>query len=200
MAYKLQSSWVQGVNTLESKRRRCTLKSAMGCTVFIVVAVLFWATNLVKWNTDVVYFLPETSDLTRPPGREIPVPMLHSPEWTERKTHIIDALESACSTHGFSVTTHKSLRVLGAYVHESIFYVCSQKRAFANAKVESLGASHLVCRETYGNSVREMKRPNIKLKAFDLQAMKYVEEEITAPDLVCSISHGVDVVNSNWRI
>ena len=200
MAYKFKNSWVQGVNSLEHKRRRCTLKSAMGCTVCIVIGVLFWATNLVKWNTDVVYFKPETSDLTRPPGREIPVPMLHSPEWKERKEHIVTALESACSTHGYSVTTHKSLRGLGAYVHESIMYVCSTKRAFANAKFEAIGASHIVCRESYGQAVREVKRPNIRLKAFDLNAMKYIEEEITAPDLICSIAHGVDVVNSKWRI
>ena len=172
----------------------------MGCTIFIVVGVLFAATNMVKWNTDIVYVLPITTDLRRPPGAVVPVSVLHSQEWAERKSRIIDALESACYTHGFSVTTHKSLRVLGNYVHESIMYVCSTKRALANVKLTSVGSSYLICRETYGNAVREVKRSNIRMEAFDLKAMKQVTEEITLPDLICSISHGVDVVDSNWRI
>ena len=196
----LRRSWIQGVNTLDTKRRKCSLKSAMGCTVFIVVGVLFAATNMVKWSTDVMYVLPEKSDLQRPPGTVVPVSVLHSQEWAERKTHIIDALESACYTHGFSVTTHKSLRVLGSYVHESILYVCSTKRALANVKLTPVGSSYLLCRETYGQSVREVKRSNFKMEAFDLKAMKQVTEEITAPEFVCSISHGVDVVDSNWRV
>lgn len=196
----LKRSWIQSVNTLDTKRRKCSLKSAMGCTIFIVLSVLFAATNVVKWDTDVVYVLPEKSDLRRPAGTPVPDAVLFSNEWSERKEHIISALESACGTHGFSVTTHKSLRVLGSYVHESILYVCSTNRALANVKLTPIGASYLLCRETYGQSVREVKRANFRMEAFDLRAMTKITEDVTSPDLVCSVSHGVDVINSNWRI
>jgi hypothetical protein len=200
MSKYFQKSWIQGVNTLDNRRRKCTLKAAMGCTLFIVIGVLFAATNMVRWNTEIVYVLPEKNDLLRPPGTEIPTSMLHSPEWAERKDHIVYALKSACSTHGFSVTTHKSLRVLGSYVPESVLYVCSTQRPLANVKLKAVGSSYLLCRETYGQAIREVKRPNYKMSAFDLTRMAYVEEDLRAPDLVCSIAHGVDVINSNWRI
>lgn len=200
MANYFQKSWIQGINSIDHKRRKCSLKSAMGCTVFIVFAILFWGTNMVKWNTDIVYVLPDKSDLSRPAGTEIPRSMLFSPEWSERKDHIVYALQRACSTHGFSVTTHKSLRVLGAYVPESVLYVCSMQRALANVKLEPVGASYLLCRETYGQAVREIKRPNFRMHAFDLHSMTEVEEDLSAPDLICSIAHGVDVIRSNWRI
>ena len=168
--------------------------------MFIVLGVLFAATNMVKWNTEIVYVLPEKADLQRAAGTVIPRSMLYSPDWSERKYHIVNALKQACSTHGFSVTTHKSLRVLGAYVPESILYVCSTQRALANVKLEARGSAYLLCRETYGKAVREVKRPNYKMSAFDLSKMDYIEEQLTAPDLICSIAHGVDVINSNWRI
>jgi hypothetical protein len=200
MSNYFQKSWIQGINTIDHKRRKCSLKSAMGCTLFIVLGVLFAATNMVKWNTEIVYVLPEKADLQRAAGTVIPRSMLYSPDWSERKYHIVNALKQACSTHGFSVTTHKSLRVLGAYVPESILYVCSTQRALANVKLEARGSAYLLCRETYGKAVREVKRPNYKMSAFDLSKMDYIEEQLTAPDLICSIAHGVDVTNSNWRI
>jgi len=200
MSKYLQKSWIQGIHTIDHKRRRCSLKHAISCTMIIVIGVIFAATNMVEWNTNIVYVLPEKSDLYRPAATTIPHTMLHSPEWAERKTHIVHALKTACSTHGFSVTTHKSLRVLNAYVHESVMYVCSLHRALANVKLEPQGAPYLTCRESYGQAVREVKRPSYHMKAFDLTSMVYVEEDITAPELICSIAHGVDVVESNWRI
>ena len=74
------------------------------------------------------------------------------------------------------------------------------QRPLANVKLEPSGSSYLLCRETYGKAVREVKRPNYKMTAFDLNKMDYVQEDLTAPDIICSVAHGVDVINSNWRI
>ncbi len=190
----------ENIHNLDRKRKKCSLQSAMILTFAILGCLLYSATNLVQWDTNVTFTMPTSDDLKRPAGATISQSILHSPEWRERKLHIIAALESGCAYNSFSVTTHKSLRVMNKYVDEGVLYICSTKRAYVNMKITPSSNAHILCRESYGKATREVRRGKFKFSAFDLTSMVHVEDTIQSPDLICSLGHGFDLVQSNWHI
>ena len=194
------SLWRENINTIDRRRRKCSLQSAIFLTVGVVLAVLFAATNIVQWDTDITFTMPVSSDLNRPAGVEVSEFIMNTPEWQERKEHIIEALSSGCNFNSFSVTTHKNLRVMGSYVPEGIFYVCSTQKAYINVEMTPEGGTKYLCRESYGENTREVRRSPFRLAAVELRSMQPIDEVISAPGLICSIGHAVDVVRSNWYI
>lgn len=195
-----QAVWRENIHTLDRKRRKCSLQSAVILTVCLLACFLFAATNLVQWDTDITFTMPVASDLNRAAGVDVSESMLYSPEWQERKDHIIQALQSGCAYNSFAATTHKSLRVMGSYVHEGIFLICSTSKAYINFEVEPVGTPKYLCRESYGEATREVRRGNFRLRAMELTTMTSVDFVVKAPALVCSMGHAADVVRSNWYI
>ena len=192
--------WRENIHTLDRKRRKCSLRSAVILTVAVVACVLFAATNLVRWDTDITFTMPDARDLHRPAGADVSDSILFSPEWQERKDHIIDALKSGCAYNSFAVTTHKSLRVMGSYVHEGIFYICSTNKAYINFELENVGSPAYLCRESYGDATREVRRGTFRMRAMELTTMTSVNFFVDSPTLVCSIGHATDVVRSKWHV
>lgn len=190
--------WVKGIEELDKKRRMCNMRAASCFTIFILVGILFAATNVVRWDTDIVFYASTDSDLRMPAGVHVPQALLISPEWRERRTHIVKALKEGCKQHGYAVVTHKNLRVYGVQVDEGFLYICPTDKGYLNAVVTSTYGKSILCRETYGSKTREVRRYPFTLRYTDARTLTNGVEEVEDPVLVCSIMHGMDVVESKF--
>lgn len=190
--------WLKGIDELERKRRMCSMRAATCFTVLILVGMLFAATNVVRWDTDIVFYASSDADLKMPAGTSVPSVILASPEWRERRTHIVNSLREGCKQHGYAVTTHKNLRVYGVQVDEGFMHVCASDKGYLNAVVTSTYGKSILCRETYGTKTREIRRFPFTLRYTDVKTLKNTVEDVDDPVLVCSIMHGIDVVESKF--
>ena len=190
--------WIKGIDELDRKRRMCSMRSATCFTVCLVVGMLWAATNVVRWDTEIVFYASSESDLRKPPGVSVPATLIATPEWRERSAHVVKALKEGCTHHGYAVTTHKNLRVYGTAVDEGFFYVCATNRGYINAVVTSTHGNSVLCRETYGSKSREVRRYPMTMRYTDASTLVPGVMTVDDPVLICNLMHGIDVVESNF--
>lgn len=84
-------------------------------------------------------------------------------------------------------------------IEDHIFLLCSNSKAFGNAKVIYRSPEKIKCTEEYNGQLKQVVRSKeITIKAIDIDEWKQIEYSTTDPKESCMIQHAIDVLELNW--
>jgi len=84
-------------------------------------------------------------------------------------------------------------------IEDHIFLLCSNSKAFGNAKVIYRSPEKIKCTEEFNGDLKQVIRSKeVTIKAIDIEGWKQTEYSTSNPKESCMIQHAIDVLELKW--